>query len=203
MKTPCDHDQLLLFWSGECTEAEVERIQAHLVDCPACCARMDELRAMASRISDLPTPRSPRDFAGDAVTAAFKGGEYRFIWNDRTLLGVAAGLICVLGLSLLWSLQALSTVRNEISQPVPPPTVRPRILALGLTPGEQEEKALHERIRRLEHEVALLRVGQYQAFSTISHGVKDRFEGPSRLSELRTRTRLFRASLGTTSKEGA
>ena len=52
----CNHDALLLFWSGELPRQERAAMERHLHGCPGCRKELDSLRALGRLFRELPEP---------------------------------------------------------------------------------------------------------------------------------------------------
>jgi len=194
----CNQDKIILFWSGELEREDAQLVKEHLKKCPSCRESLEGLNAVESQIQEIPVPLPTRDFAGDAVAVAYKQRDYTFVWNDRVLLAIAAGIICVLGLGLLWSL------RRHPSGPAPATDSYARILVPPLQKGrvhffsfseKPEEQVLRDRMAHLEQDITALRKDSYITLSTIDNKDVAAFQGQKRIWKLRGRVRALRASI--------
>ena len=89
---------------GECDEAELHALDAHLSECEECRAYAEALRELSELMqSDLPEPGE--DFTAAAMNsirkAAAKPGKGKLLHINRRYLTLAASLLVVVGLGML------------------------------------------------------------------------------------------------------
>ena len=198
MKKPCDQDKVTLFWSEELEHDESQLMASHIKECHSCREFLQGLQRVESQIQKIPIPGAVHDFAGDAVDVAYKQKEYTFVWNDRLLLAIAAGIICILGMGLLWSLKwrQLDHTSDVVSykRTVIPIAPRSKITSFSFV-KKPEDQLVSDKIEDLKYEITALRKGQYKTFMIIENKDDAGFQGHMRIWKLRRRARALRASI--------
>lgn len=63
----CDKDKLLLFWSEELSDSEMESMRMHLAECAECQTEYLELTHLSAAFNSSPEEQAPRDFVGEAI----------------------------------------------------------------------------------------------------------------------------------------
>ncbi|MFP4435583.1 MAG: anti-sigma factor family protein [Phycisphaerae bacterium] len=102
-------EQLNRFAAGNLPVTDRRNVQAHLVECAACRAKLAELDALAGVVAGTPTPPLPSGFASRVMAVARKRQETQpvAVWNLlrwwRLASGpmhVAAAAVLIVGLSV-------------------------------------------------------------------------------------------------------
>src|SRR5207249_10693722 len=93
-----DDGTLHAYLDGELSPAEVQGVEAHLAQCPACRGRLDEERALITRAGELLALAAPPD----RELPPFRAGDMkpltRLWWKVRLPLAWAATLVLALGI---------------------------------------------------------------------------------------------------------
>jgi hypothetical protein len=91
-----DDGALHAYLDGELSPVERERLEAHLADCPACRARLDEERALVERASQLLGLALPPERAAPPPPL-HQLRQPRVLWRLRMPLAWAASLVLAVG----------------------------------------------------------------------------------------------------------
>src|SRR5207302_7541864 len=93
-----DDGTLHAYLDGELSPAEVQGVEAHLAQCPACRGRLDEERALITRAGELLALAAPPD----RELPPFRVGDVkpptRLWWKVRLPLAWAATVVLALGI---------------------------------------------------------------------------------------------------------
>ena len=116
-----DDGTLHAYLDGELSPAEVQGVEAHLAQCPACRGRLDEERALITRAGELLALAAPPDRELPPFRAGDLKPPTRLWWKVRLPLAWAATLVLALGIGTY-----LGSGVEQRSNPRPPPTPSPR-----------------------------------------------------------------------------
>src|SRR6266566_2932751 len=93
-----DDGTLHAYLDGELSPAEVQGVDAHLAQCPACRGRLDEERALITRAGELLALATPPDRELPSFQAGDVKPPTRLWWKVRLPLAWAATLVLALGI---------------------------------------------------------------------------------------------------------
>ena len=93
-----DDGTLHAYLDGELSPAEVQGVDAHLAQCPACRGRLDEERALITRAGELLALAAPPDRELPPFRAGDVKPPTRLWWKVRLPLAWAATLVLALGI---------------------------------------------------------------------------------------------------------
>ncbi len=93
-----DDGTLHAYLDGELSPAEVQGVEAHLAQCPACRGRLDEERALITRAGELLALAAPPDRELPPFRAGDVKPPTRLWWKVRLPLAWAATLVLALGI---------------------------------------------------------------------------------------------------------
>lgn len=93
-----DDGTLHAYLDGELSPAEVQGVEAHLAQCPACRGRLDEERALITRAGELLALAAPPDRELPPFRAGDVKPSTRLWWKVRLPLAWAATVILALGI---------------------------------------------------------------------------------------------------------
>lgn len=69
----CDKDKLLLFWSGELAESDMQDMRLHLMECQDCRREYNELQCLSESFDTFEEKTAPQDFVGEASRRTMGG----------------------------------------------------------------------------------------------------------------------------------
>src|SRR5881396_514329 len=93
-----DDGTLHAYLDGELSPAEVQGVEAHLAQCPACRGRLDEERALITRAGELLALAAPPERELPPFRAGDVKPPTRLWWKVRLPLAWAATLVLALGI---------------------------------------------------------------------------------------------------------
>jgi len=93
-----DDGTLHAYLDGELSPAEVQGVEAHLAQCPACRGRLDEERALITRAGELLALAAPPDRELPPFRAGDVKPSTRLWWKVRLPLAWAATIVLALGI---------------------------------------------------------------------------------------------------------
>jgi anti-sigma factor RsiW len=139
-------DKLGAWLDGELPPDRADAVRRHVEQCPACAARVDELKSLARALDQLPARTPSRDFARRVRRAAEPARERILVLEPfrrvrPALLRVAAGLVVLGGLAV--GILAGSRAPSAVVTPPATPGTDPAVDALSAAPeGSVADAAL-------------------------------------------------------------
>ena len=116
----CDQDQksLLYLW-GEMTPSESQAFAEHLAECPACSKQVADLKPFVRAMQSVEPEELPHELTQrikDRLADALQAQPHRIWLTPRRSLAVAASILLIVGLSLLFK----TTLDRTQRSPSPP-----------------------------------------------------------------------------------
>ncbi len=118
-----ESDRLVPFLDGELTPAEAAEVASHLASCRHCRDEVDQLRRARAALLSLAGSRLPPDFADQVLHRARSAPSGPTLVGLPRLVGLAAGLLLLLGLAGMTGY----AVGSGGDRSTPPPSVRPAV----------------------------------------------------------------------------
>src|SRR5438094_1956528 len=132
-----DDGTLHAYLDGELSPTETQRVETHVVQCPACRTRLEEERALIARAAELLARAAPPERELPAFRPGHAKPPVRFWWQVRLPLAWAATVALALGIgTYLGSDEQRAPEAEAARSTAAPPLARPEPPRQDLTRRE-------------------------------------------------------------------